>query len=446
MARSSVDRISSLPDGVRERILMSLPLRDAAKCSILSTKWRNLWTYLPTLAIDQSFGLPILERQLIRCNDYEEDVVERLITLDVCKVLMLHRGPLKEFSLPHAMLGDQVDEVLRFLPFKTIEKLTIGEGPYGSSYLKLSKTLFTSFSQLKTLNLSFCKLSFSAVSFEGFDRLTVLQLRNVKFSGSQPQLSFRCPLLTTLILERCYSGLSYPRIVVEEAPLLECLYLVGCFSYLLMNATSLLKTLTVHEIPIENSFHCDSVLLGEASGTVEALSIEIGNICEYVTSRERWVKLRQLRLVEVERRRLNTRSNLLAVVRMIMNSPNLQRLEIEMQHLSLDESDYEDYDEDDDDPDYEAVGITELRDVASEYEQLRLLKKVEVYEMRGTKNEMTLISWLLNSIPALDQMKIQISTALSKDKLLRVVIQLNKFEMASSKTQIIINSNHHLKG
>ncbi|CAN0923267.1 hypothetical protein LINGRAHAP2_LOCUS33490 [Linum grandiflorum] len=276
----------------------------------------------------------------------------------------------------------------------------------------LSKTLFTSFSQLKTLSLCSFRFTFSVVSFDGFDRLTVLQLRNIMFNCTTPELSFRCPLLTTLILERCYGCLS--RFVVEDAQLLECLCLVD--------------------------FRCESALLGEAVGTVETLSIGIGNSYEYITPKEPWVKLRRLTLVGVEERCSKTRSNVLAVVRMIMNSPSLQRLEIQMKDAYVDDSDYEDSDEDDDeDSDEEAVDITELTDVASEYEQLRLLTKVEVRRFRGTKNEMTLISWLLSSIPALDEMKIKMSAALSQDELLRVVIQLNKLQRDSSKAQIVIN-------
>ncbi|CAN0926367.1 F-box/FBD/LRR-repeat protein At1g13570 [Linum grandiflorum] len=318
MEHSSVDRISSLPNDVRELILMSLPLRDAAKCSILSTTWRNLWTYLPTLVIDETFGDAIKPR---RSNDYRSDVVERLIMLDVCKVLMIHRGPLKDLSLSIGMLGDQVDQVLRFLPIKTIENLTIVSDPFTD----FSKTVLESFSQLKTLRLSSCTFPFSTVSFEGFDRLTVLQLRNISFDGTaQPQLIFRCPLLTTLIVER-FLSLIDPSILVE-APRLECLYLFSHFSHLVLNGTSLLKTLTVHKILSETS----SIQLGEVFGTVETLSIGICIISEYISHREQWMKLRQLSLVEIEDRDLHTRNNVLAVVRMIMNSPNLQRLEIQV--------------------------------------------------------------------------------------------------------------------
>ncbi|CAN1171274.1 F-box/LRR-repeat protein At4g14103 [Linum perenne] len=229
MSTSSADRISSLPDDVRNYILMFLPLRQAAKSSILSTKWRYLWINLPTLVIDQSFGDEIVAAQ--RSEDIE---------------------------------GNQFDQILRFLPYSTLENLTI---EMSGGFFRLSKTVFMSFSQLKTLRLSYCSIPFSPVSFEGFDRLTVLELRTVLFRRRfEPRLSFKCPLLATLVLDNCVQNLS---IVVEEAPILECLYLVGAtlqhFEY--SHCSLFLKHVVIHE-------SCSTFLhKSESFNTVESLSI-----------------------------------------------------------------------------------------------------------------------------------------------------------------------------
>ncbi|CAN1179085.1 hypothetical protein LINPERHAP2_LOCUS33996, partial [Linum perenne] len=73
--------------------------------------------------------------------------------------------------------------------------------------------------------VSNCGFTSHSISFEGFAMLAVLELRNILLHDTQSQLRFRCPLLTTLILDSCYGYLTYPCIVVEEAPILECLYL-----------------------------------------------------------------------------------------------------------------------------------------------------------------------------------------------------------------------------
>ncbi|CAN1171276.1 hypothetical protein LINPERPRIM_LOCUS7888 [Linum perenne] len=134
-------------------------------------------------------------------------------------------------------------------------------------FFRLSKTVFMSFSQLKTLRLSYCSIPFSPVSFEGFDRLTVLELRTVLFRRRfEPRLSFKCPLLATLVLDNCVQNLS---IVVEEAPILECLYLVGAtlqhFEY--SHCSLFLKHVVIHE-------SCSTFLhKSESFNTVESLSI-----------------------------------------------------------------------------------------------------------------------------------------------------------------------------
>ncbi|CAN1171281.1 F-box/FBD/LRR-repeat protein At1g13570 [Linum perenne] len=409
MARRSTDRFSSLPDEVRERILMFLPLREAAKASILSSKWRNLWTNLPTLVIDESFGDEIAAR---RSNANEEEVVGKLIMLEVCRVLMLHRGPLMNLSLSLPKWGNQFDQILRFLPYSTLESLTILNG----GFCHLSKPLFSSFLQLKTLRLSNCDFTFSSVSFEGFDRLTVLELRNVLFGRRiQPRLSFKCPLLTTLVLDNCFPN---PRIVIEEAPILECLYLDGetlrQFEY--SHCSEFLRNVVICE-SLATFLH-----LAESFRSIESLSVR--KISKLMTPMKQWVKLRQLSLDGLW---INTQSGVLFVVRWIMKSPNLQRLVIRMAERRDPTHVIENYDDG-----------AELGDDAYKYEGSRLLRKVQVKKIRGTENEMTLISWLLNYSPALDRMEIQLSTALSDAEKMSFLIELHGLQRASSKARIII--------
>uniref|UniRef100_M1E051 Ubiquitin-protein ligase n=2 Tax=Solanum tuberosum TaxID=4113 RepID=M1E051_SOLTU len=53
-ARQNVplDVLSSLPDNVIDEILMCLPLREAVRTSILSTKWRYKWCKIPDLKLN----------------------------------------------------------------------------------------------------------------------------------------------------------------------------------------------------------------------------------------------------------------------------------------------------------------------------------------------------------------------------------------------------------
>ncbi|XP_020891517.1 putative F-box/FBD/LRR-repeat protein At1g66300 [Arabidopsis lyrata subsp. lyrata] len=47
-----VDWVSDLPDALLCHVLLNLPTKDVVKNSILSTKWRNLWRYVPGLELD----------------------------------------------------------------------------------------------------------------------------------------------------------------------------------------------------------------------------------------------------------------------------------------------------------------------------------------------------------------------------------------------------------
>ncbi|CAL1403853.1 unnamed protein product [Linum trigynum] len=114
--RIGADEISSLPDNLREQILMFLPLREAAKASILSSGWRKIWTRLPKFVFDESFCQTNLEAK------GQDQIAEmNKLMFKLCTVLLLHRGPLQELSLSLPILRSfpaQIDQILLFLQEK----------------------------------------------------------------------------------------------------------------------------------------------------------------------------------------------------------------------------------------------------------------------------------------------------------------------------------------
>ncbi|CAN1252025.1 F-box/FBD/LRR-repeat protein At1g13570 [Linum perenne] len=430
MAGSSADRISSLPNNVRERILMFLPLKEAAKSSILSTKWRNLWTNLPSIVINESFSNMGLEPM---------EVVDKLM-LNVYRVLLLHGGNLKGFSLSHSMLRYQTYHLLRLLPYRNLESLTVDTG----GFYKLPIRVCLAFYKLKTLRLSECKFTFSPVSFHGFRRLTDFELKRVRFKKNLAQLRFSCPLLVTVIIES-YSRYQRPVILIQEAPNLSCFRFDGWFASLRLGYTPRLK-----DVMIENWNHVLGKKFGpnllEIDGgfaAVESLCVS-SNFYEYLATGdtpflqdlgEPWKKLRHLRLDDVD---LSISSHLWSVVCMTICSPNLQQLSIcmRMKMNKFTGDDKEGLDGDD-----EALRMMKSGVAVCNYEESRvLLTRMELKMVRGTRNEMTLIRWLLNTSPILEEMNIQFDYVLAGVWKLLAVAELNEFRRASSRAQIIFQN------
>ena len=119
---SSPDLISDLPQSIIEGILTRLPIRDAVRTSILSSKWRYKWATLTQLVFD--------EKCVILSNDRCE--VEDSLVKFITKALFLHQGPIHKFQLTttHLQCCPDIDQWLLFLSRNDIKELVLelGEG------------------------------------------------------------------------------------------------------------------------------------------------------------------------------------------------------------------------------------------------------------------------------------------------------------------------------
>ncbi|KAB2039456.1 hypothetical protein ERO13_D02G008900v2 [Gossypium hirsutum] len=75
MAMCSEDRISSLPDHILCHILSFLPLKEAVRTSIISTKWRYLFASISTIEFDDSLLSGLTDRNV----DSFKNFVDRLL-------------------------------------------------------------------------------------------------------------------------------------------------------------------------------------------------------------------------------------------------------------------------------------------------------------------------------------------------------------------------------
>ncbi|XP_030930764.1 F-box/FBD/LRR-repeat protein At2g04230-like [Quercus lobata] len=92
-----VDRISSLPESLLSHILSFLPTKESVATSILSTRWKLLWTLVPKLFLDSD---KISTSALSLDDDDVEDAREIMFAHVVSSVLAKQEcGELQTFRL-----------------------------------------------------------------------------------------------------------------------------------------------------------------------------------------------------------------------------------------------------------------------------------------------------------------------------------------------------------
>ncbi|CAH9112743.1 unnamed protein product [Cuscuta europaea] len=114
-SRTTSDLISELPEDVKHRILECLDTREAAKTSILSTQWNDVWLRHGQLFFDKVL---LGEGEGVKCS--------KMIT----NALILRSGPVKKFTLDTskwepALQQCDLDLWCRFLSRNGIEQLNL---------------------------------------------------------------------------------------------------------------------------------------------------------------------------------------------------------------------------------------------------------------------------------------------------------------------------------
>ncbi|MFS8028409.1 putative F-box domain, leucine-rich repeat domain superfamily, F-box-like domain superfamily [Helianthus anomalus] len=189
-----MDRISNLPSSLVQTILTLMPIRDAFRTSILSRNWRHRCVNLPKLEFDDKLLEKSTNSQLsIKCK-----VVHAIYT-----VLLLHRGPVLEFSLCVSQLPSccEIDQIINHLANNTtVEKFNLVIG-LGHSAYKLPSSFF-SLKRLTHINLNNCVVQLQSTSFR-LERLTSLCFRNVSITNKMLVCFISCcPILKSLTLVR----------------------------------------------------------------------------------------------------------------------------------------------------------------------------------------------------------------------------------------------------
>ncbi|KAF5797358.1 putative FBD domain, leucine-rich repeat domain superfamily, F-box-like domain superfamily [Helianthus annuus] len=197
-----MDRISKLPVGIIESILCLLPIQEAARTSILSKEWRYHWIKIPKLVfIEDQFQVSTDRAELSVSNKpskWRKKAKRSKFFHAICQVLLIHEGPIHDFTLEMQVDNScvDIDHILLHLSKKNTVKM-LKLDLHGKYTLPLS--LF-SLHQLTDLYLCDCDLEHQPPSTV-FGSLTTLNLYEI---GSSQKALLRllssCPLLKRLTI------------------------------------------------------------------------------------------------------------------------------------------------------------------------------------------------------------------------------------------------------
>lgn len=414
--KSAPDLISDLPQSIIECILMRLPIRDAVRTSILSSRWRYKWATLAHLVFDE------------KCVNHSGDraLVENDIVKFITRVLLLHKGPIHKFQISNSYLQScpDIDQWILFLSRNDIKELVLelGEG----EWLRVPSCLF-SCGKLTRLELFRCELE-PPTSFKGFLYLKSLNLHQVLVVPDVIEsLISSCPLLESLALSY-FDSLA----LTIRAPNLKFLCLEGEFKDIYLENTPLLVAVSVamymtDDIAehFEQSSSCNFV---KFLGGVPRLERLIGHI--YFT---KYLSIgydigrfptayTHLKIIELNQVSFEDMKEIQVVLCLIMCSPNLKELIISGSSNSITAT--------------EACDLDFWVDECPSDCTFKQLHTVKMTDMSGVPHEMEFIKFLLKYSPALETMSITPCVYVLDSKL-NMLVELLKFRRASAQAEII---------
>ncbi|KAI8011784.1 F-box/LRR-repeat protein [Camellia lanceoleosa] len=227
------DRISTLPDEILSHILCFMPTKYAARTSLLSTRWKSIWTSVHIIDLD-SLG----ERRHNEQSSGFMDFVDRLLLLrnspNLNKFLLRCRfgyyNPYRlnswictviKFNVKELVLDFEIDRLVVELPRSLFTSVNL-------VVLKLAGDVFFRFPMpvflpsLKVLHLH----SLTFLDDDSFQSilsaiLEELDIERTKLGDNIKTLCICSSTLKKLLLYNCFRVTSLQRSVVIKAPVLE---------------------------------------------------------------------------------------------------------------------------------------------------------------------------------------------------------------------------------
>lgn len=293
---SRKDFISGLPQSITEIILTKLPIRDAVRTSTLSKKWRYQWATMTQLVFD--------DKSLSLSDDRQ--VTERELVNFITRFLLLHDGPIHKFKLSTFNLISfaDLDQWLLFLSRKDVKKLVLNMDRWRLDYREF-RTPSCIFSCQKLIKLKL-------IGFE-----------------VKPPLGFQgFPCLKSFSLCGGTVALEVVEKLISDCPLLEKIELVIDSDHALTIRAPNLKHLTVglsfKDVYLEHTPLLVNMLMFFSEEWE-------GNVLPKVP-----VSYDCLKFIDFEGINFQKMNQVSYVLQLLLQSPNLQELEIDARQLETD--------------------------------------------------------------------------------------------------------------
>nr|GMD68150.1 F-box/FBD/LRR-repeat protein At1g13570-like [Ipomoea batatas] len=413
--RAMDDKLINLPMDVLNCILDHLPIRDAARTSVLSRKWRYIWAGHPNLVLDPKNIVTVTKNDFVGIGN---------------EILLQHIGPILTFHVDisdvHMSQYPNIDRWILYLSRNGLRKLRMKNS--GVSFYALPSYIFLC-EELKYLALTKCIFKPPCGTTGSFHSLKQLSLNQVAFKPEVSASIFTASKLETLFLVKC-SGMDH-------------LNFDGCSPSL-----SSLVLYMNHGVKLRCFMNCKSITSAKLVLPMEVNYLGLGKRINLASLFEHWPLISNLFLdgyhlkllaadsimsalpVKVNHLRDLTLYGIIftdlvqisSILCLLHSSPRVHSLEIRMNVPKVTAGN--------------SLVLQYLQERSRMSEEINSLQALNMRYFQGSRAEMLFVKLILACCPALERVSF-VDKRVEASEVCNILKELVVFPRASSKAQII---------